>query len=229
MIFISLGSGCQIKKNCDKFLNLNQETNLFDWVIVNFKTILTCLIKEKFVQEEFQNKALYYNYKYHWRYPKIPKNKNWIKTNELVENKNMLFICVHDIKKNQYKNSINDFINKINRRLERFKNLIKYNNKINFIHCINQQFSKIYTPDEADIINFYNLIIKLNKNCTFILNILIHPEHKDELKIKDLLKYSKKYNYLNIYILEYNNSICKRIDFLDSNLNWKDFFDNLKK
>jgi len=42
MKIISLGFACQVKHNIDRFF-LSQETNFFDWLVTDFKSVLYIL------------------------------------------------------------------------------------------------------------------------------------------------------------------------------------------
>jgi len=101
MKIISLGHACQVKHNIDRLFK-SEETNFFDWLITDFKSVLYILkninnekliTKEKFTYDEV-----------------FMKRKTWTDFHK-IENIEFKMISVHDFPSNiNYMNYIDEFI-----------------------------------------------------------------------------------------------------------------------
>lgn len=218
--YISLGEGCQMSFYIDKLLKGKTETHIFDNMVTNFKTVIDVMKVEKFKQSDFVNHCVNYNSQNHWKYrcngKKVPLNKNWIKSKELIEWKESLLISPHYIDRGKFSAAINTFTDMMNRRLDRFKNVLSKINNTNFFYCVNEQFAPHYIPSVDDLTEFHDLLTSLNPKIQYKLNILVHPEHHECIN-------SNQYENENVevFLLEYKDkSSQKRIDWMDSNLNW---------
>ena len=219
--YISLGQGCQMSLHISKLLRRKLETHIFDNMVTNFKTVIEIMEIKKFKQDDFVNYCLNYNSQNHWRYrcngENVPLNENWITSKELIECKNFPLISPHYIDKGKYNTSIITFTDMMNRRLDRFKNELGKTNFINFFYCANEQFIPHYIPSLEDMKEFHDLLRFLNPKIQYKVNILVLPEHHES---------AKKHKYENeraeVYLLEYKDKLSqKRINWADSNLNWK--------
>ena len=145
--FISLGEACDVKYQLEaKFKKFNniEETYFFDWIISDFKTVLSVL----------NGKFLYFFTKENL----IIDNSNKNYKCSIVTIKNFsTFRSLHDIPKDYNDDDIDKFIDKYIRRYNRFINLIKESNKkMFFIRKTKDIISN------RDIILFYVIILKMN-------------------------------------------------------------------
>ena len=226
VVLISLGQNCQMQKHIHRITG-KSNTNIFDNIGVNFESVINILRVEKFVQNDFVNHSVNYDSKYHWKYrcngENVPINKNWIKNKELIECKNFILISVHYIDKGEYNNKINDFVDMMNRRLNRLKNTIQKNEHIDFFYCANAQFTPHHIPSIENLKEFDYMLKTINPKTKYKLNILIHPEHHQEI---DGVEYNLK--NVNVCKLEYkDNTKHERLDFMDDNLNWGETFSKI--
>ena len=107
MKVISLGNACQVRFNIDRFFKSN-ETNFFDWLITDFKSVLYILknINDKNLITESKFKQV------------IP----WSGSKHKIECVEFTMISIHDFPSNiHYMDHMKEFISKYNRRLDRLK------------------------------------------------------------------------------------------------------------
>jgi hypothetical protein len=182
-ILVPIGSKCSVRQSIQRYLKLEtMETNLFDWNVTNFETIVYMIenIDNEFKKEDFYD------------------------TNEIcghsrmLNHNNLRLNIIHDFdNSNDYDKEMVIFINKYNRRLKRLKQTIMSNKIINFVHLfdIYPNFKipnqDIYVPNIDQVYRFIMAIKKINENCKFNLHFLVPPI--------DCIFYTKKYNS-NFYV-----------------------------
>lgn len=145
--FISLGEACDVKYQLEaKFKEHNniQKTYFFDWIISDFKTVLSVLNGD-FLKKFTKSNLLIGN--------TIKKYSS-----SLVTIKNFsTFTSLHDIPKNYDNKDIDEFIDKYTRRYYRFINLIRDNNeKMFFLRNTKEVISN------RDVVFFNNYVKKIN-------------------------------------------------------------------
>jgi hypothetical protein len=145
--FISLGEACDVKYQLEaKFKEHNniQKTYFFDWIISDFKTVLSVLNGD-FLKKFTKSNLLIDN--------TIKKYSS-----SLVTIKNFsTFTSLHDIPKNYDNKDIDEFIDKYTRRYYRFINLIRDNNeKMFFLRNTKEVISN------RDVVFFNNYVKKIN-------------------------------------------------------------------
>lgn len=145
--FISLGEACDVKYQLEaKFKGHNkiQQTYFFDWIISDFKTVLSVL------RGNFLNKFKKDNL--------LIDNTNKKYSSSLVTIKNFsTFSSLHDLPKNYNNKDVDEFISKYTRRYNRLINLIKNSNeKMFFLRKTKKVISN------RDIVLFNNYIKKIN-------------------------------------------------------------------
>jgi len=145
---ISFGSECDVRYQISKFLNLNKETDFFDWLISDIDSVCNILSKDINTILTFPNIQLI-GYK---NINSIVKFKNCTK-----------LVSMHDIPIKYSFNDINDFILKYKRRYNRLIKLIKSNEKTYIIRRDNLSDDKI-----MKLINIINTL-NPNNNITLIL------------------------------------------------------------
>lgn len=199
---ISLGQGCDIKYQILKnFKNNNiKETQLFDWNITTFETVLNIISD---------------NFKEHLRLENliIDNQKESSKT-AVVRIKNYSdFISMHDVPKNPSITHLNEYIEKYKRRYDRFIEILKKKNRL---FLIRKDYNKI---PSTDITKFFKKINKINPNNKIVLVLLCDYIKPEYLKLRNLLyinyKKLKKFesedwkgdNYNWDYIVELLNNI----------------------
>jgi len=179
-MLISLGSACKVRNAIQRSLQVTDlETNMFDWVVSNFESVLYFLqnIDTPITENDF----------YDSEYTCMQCRR--------IFHKNIRFESIHDCNiNNAYENELPYFLEKYNRRLNRLKNHILNNAKINFIHLVdiipNSKYPnmQIYIPNANQIEEFHNCIKKINPNCFCYLHILIPPAY---------CKYNNRYYIFN--------------------------------
>jgi hypothetical protein len=212
MKIISLGSTCQVKYNIDRLFK-QEETNFFDWVIVDFKSILYILKnindKDLISKSKFTDKEIF------------KPGKSWVKSHHKIECIDFKMISLHDIPSTvNYLKGMNAFVTKYIRRLDRFKNLIISNEIIHMIHCLDHQFTEGYIITNDDICNFNKYLSDINPNNNCFLHIVIPPKYSN-IDLNNLMK-DKVY----IYYLE--DTKRANSDWKNINFNWNIIFDNIK-
>lgn len=196
-----IGSSCKLKESLERFSNEKRDTNLFDWVLTNFDTILYYLenIDEEIKSDDFYDSNI------------------TIIENKIVNHKKIRFSSVYDfpLSKN-YEDNMIKFIYTVNRRLKRFKSTILNSKNIDFIHTLdieneynfhyNPEFreSNIYIPTSNSVNKFINLIKNLNSKLIFTLHILIPPNSDN---YHDLIKPLENINNVKVHYLTKNDSI----------------------
>jgi hypothetical protein len=175
MIIILLGEGCNISWNMQK-INLKGKSSIFEWFLsVSFKDI-------NFIINKILND--------------IPIEIT--KRDEFRD----IFLDTTAIRSSHY--SLNNFPDRLNRRVKRFKDDILSNEPILFI----REENSAYKTTESDIHAFKNLILSFNPDCNFRLLLLMPFEVRwESLQIKDV--YHKENLRDNFNLLEYIQEIEK--------------------
>ena len=196
-----LGCSCKLRYSIERFTNEQRETNLFDWVLTNFDTILYYLenIDTEIKSDDFYDSNIS------------------IYDSKIVNHKKIRFSSVHDFPLSiNYEENMIKFIEMVNRRLKRLKNTILNSEYINFIHTLdidneynfqcNKEFreSNIYIPTTNSVIKFINRVKNLNNNLKFILHFLIPP---DSHNYYDLIQPLENINNVRVHYLTKDDNI----------------------
>jgi hypothetical protein len=209
---ISIGSICVVKHNINRF-SAKKETNFFDWLICDFKTVLTIL-------KDIDNRWFLTK-------DKFVCNDIWTASEYKVEHKEIKLVAPHDVfTKNDYECQLDGFISKYNRRLDRLKNYINGQSNLHMIYCLDHQFtSEPYIPTQDDVNNFYKYISEINPNNKCFLHIVVPPKYNG-IDLTQL-----KSNKTSVYYLtsKYEVSSESSTSWCNENYNWEIIFDNIKK
>jgi len=196
-----LGCSCKLRYSIERFTNKNKESNIFDWVLTNFDTILYYVenIDKEIKSDDFYDANI------------------TIYDSKIVNHKKIRFSSVHDFPlKISYEENMIKFIEMVNRRLKRFKNTILNTENIDFIHTLdvnneynfhhNEDFRKsnLYIPSNKSVNQFINIIKKINNKLNFRLHILIPPNSNDDY---DLIKPLENINNVKIHYLTKDDNI----------------------
>ena len=219
---ISLGNSCKVRHAIQRHLKTNTlETNMFDWVLSNFESVLYFIrhIDKPLVKDDF----------YATNLKCFP--------HRVVKHVNIRFDTLHDvIFDNPYETEIDILVDKYNRRLKRLKDIILSNKKIHFIHVVDVDYNYnlsnyIDIPSLEEISTFNKIIKNINTNCIYYLHILIPPQ--------DCKYYKKKFNYdkteveklagnnIFVYFLTQIETLENYTDFC-SHWSWYDVFKNIE-
>ena len=211
MKVISLGHACQVKFNIDRLFK-QKETNFFDWLITDFKTVLYIL--QNINNNDYLNKLKFTDEEV------FKPGKSWIENCHKIECVEFKMISVHDFPSNiPYIDYIDEFIQKYNRRIDRLKNHINSSENIHMIHCIDHQFTDGYLITNDDIANYKKCLWEINNNNNCFLHIAIPPKYKDV-----------DFNYLiqdRVYIYYLHYTAEGHNDWTNTNFNWNSIFDNI--
>jgi len=163
---VSIGTVCRVRESIQRYLKLDShETCIFDWIFSTFETVLyfmenideTLIIDDFIVTEEICNE------------------------HKIVKHKFSQMISLHDVRKDANLTSeMTSFVEKYNRRLNRFKKMINSESHITFIYlcsnyCASEESGNINLPTKEQILKFFDTIQKLNSSLQFTLQILIPP------------------------------------------------------
>ena len=155
--FVSLGEACDVKYQLEaKFKEFNkiQKTYFFDWIVSDFKTVLSVL-SGNFLNNFKKDNLLIDN-----------TNKKYSASIVTIKNFST-FTSLHDLPKNYSNEDVEEFIDKYTRRHNRFINLIKNNNeKMFFLRKTKKVISN------KDIVFFNNYLKKINPYNKIYLVIL---------------------------------------------------------
>ncbi len=217
MKVISLGSSCYIRANMDNN-GIKEETNFFDWLISDFKTVL--LVLNNINNPNFLNSS---DFTDQWIYQQC---NSWYDKYHKIENKNFKMITIHDFPSNiPYSNYMNEFIDKYKRRLVRLKESISNTKEnIHFIHGIDYQFLDGYFPTLDDINTFFNIINSINPNNRIYLHIVLPPKYEN-INLNNLVINDKIF----VYNLKIENNKQVLVDWRNFDYNYNIVFDNIKK
>lgn len=215
MRIISLGHGCQVGVNINRFLEKKEETNFFDWLITDFKSVLYILKnidnKELITKSKFTDKQLC--------------GKNFVgiedhKHTHQIECIDFKMLSIHDFPSNiHYMDYMDEFISKYNRRLNRLKNIINNNAVLHMIHCLDHQFTDCYIITNDDILNFKKYLCNINSNNNYFLHIVIPPKYNN-IDLNNLIQD-------NVYVYYLQDTHKEVNDWQNKNFNWEIIFDNI--
>ena len=176
---ISLGRDCTLRDQIDKYsaaLKIpRSETHFFDWLLVDFNTVITILRKSDNIEELISAENFYVD----------PENPNHGRHARLCNKKLSRWISIHDIEGEATPAAIEECTEKYRRRHARLVDLIKgyKDGKIYFFHenCVIE-------PEGAA---FAKAIKDINPNCNFKLITLgdTHRRYSDNHTALDLVKY----------------------------------------
>jgi hypothetical protein len=214
-LFIPLGSACLVRQSIDKYFNCGRATNLFDWNITNFKTVLYIIqnIDKPFIANDFHDMNQI-----------CPTNHRMINHNKVS------FMIIHDFPTDKtYDEYMPEFLEKYNRRKERLKETILLKNKnIHFIHFLDVNTGgSIYIPTLYQLCEFYNALREINPDCKAHLHLLVHPDHINKTEEIDKLLVS---NYIHVYYMKrmYNSPPEVNETIRGENWNWDEIYNSIK-
>lgn len=214
---VSLGSACLVKYNIDRFFGKDQ-TNFFDWLITDFKTVL--FILKNIDNRDFLSKS---NFTCTGVMSKGIEDQN---DSYKIEHNEIKMTSLHDIPttNNDYLDGMDDFIAKYNRRLDRLKNVISGNNNVHMVYCLDFQYSgsNVSGISNEDVKEYFGYINKINPNNNCFLHIVIPPKYSN-LNL-DHLKTNNTYVYYLVDVYNRTNSAW----WTNESFNWESIFNNIK-
>jgi hypothetical protein len=213
-IFIPFGSACLVRQSIDKYFNSKRPTNLFDWNLTCFKTILYIIqnINKPFVAYEFND-----------------MNQICLTKHRMISHKDLPFMIIHDFPIDKsYDEYMPEFLEKYNRRKERLKQTILLKNKnIHFIHFLDTNLSgSIYIPSSDELCEFYNAINEINPDCKAHLHLLVHPNYANKAEEIDKLVVS---DFIHVYYMKREYPAPPNIveNIRGENWNWDEIYDSI--
>lgn len=214
MHIISLGHACQVKYNIDRLFK-KQITNFFDWLITDWKSVLYILKninnKDFIIKSKFSNKDI-----------NITKTQYNTRKCHKVEHKDFKMISLHDFPlKIDYMKTMDEFIEKYNRRLDRLKDIIKSNENIHFIHILDHKFTDVYFITKEDLKEYKKYLNDINPNNNCFLHIGIPPKFKN-MDFKHL----KQHKIFIHYLAETHEENLEK-PWTNTNFNWEIIFNKI--
>ena len=210
MKLISLGNSCKVRESIDRFNNCSQETNMFDWVISNFSSVVkifNALLNNQenslFHENQFGNEGVHANNVTHYS----------------VNHKYMQFQCIHDVENNRsYESQQSEFIEKYRRRSRRMRELIQqYPQVIHFIYFFS---FKEFIPTIEEMYYFITSVQKMRGNLPFYVHVLVPPEfhpYRDEIN-KCIIT-----NHVKVFFMQSNPTIEPSKE-QRRDLNWMEYY-----
>ncbi|QKF94424.1 DUF1796 protein [Fadolivirus algeromassiliense] len=205
MEYISIGNSCSVTYQKQQ-LDIKNETYPFDWIRTESLDDITNCINNDFI--DFITNLIKVN-----ESDKFPVSSD----DNFPDNSD----CKSIIMKNRYgmkfyhdfnnQTNMSDIVNKYERRIKRFINLIKSNKSI----CFVRDELKPIKINNGYISNFINVIKKINSECNCKIVIILHkPKNNHELLRNNV-------NKEMVDILIDNNEFG---DWFRPNIDWKTVF-----
>jgi len=224
MILCPLGTACRVRMAYDRYNdsynNCGKETNLLDYSLCNFDTILYILKRINIPFNENEFIEVFYS-----------GNPGILGSNRTASHKEVFWHLPHDFPVDQsFKQFMPNFIDMCNRRRERLINLIKTKDKcIHFIIFFQtNNGSPLEVPSLQKINELYTLIKNICNYSYVHFHFLIHPDYNNSYynSIIDILA-------INIFFhIHYMKRVSSNIDGnenrLGLNWNWNEIFDQIK-
>ena len=224
-MIISLGSSPKVIESINRKYKVNRETYFFDNVLCNFETVLHFL---KYIDNEITSKDLYDS--------TIQDNAYGCR---IINHHNLRLSFIRDFPTVYlYESYLPTFIELINRRLRKLKQLIKNNSYIEFIHCLDEKDNynfkscsayrntNLYIPTNQMIHDVCEYIKNINPKLQFNINILVHPNYSDNNR--DILN-TLNHSCLKIhYITQDSGNYVMTGGDLCIHWNWDKVYDDMK-
>jgi hypothetical protein len=196
MQYISIGRVCNVKAQIDKNKG-KKETLFFDWLLTDMPTVIHILKNHNEIDTILNINTI----------TRDPNKLYFHNNSRIIINSLPLCVCVHDLKKNEFKEAnILNLIDKYKRRIDRIIEFIKSQTKICFIR------NSPVTDDEKKL--FIETVLTINPNCNFTLVIIDTT--------KGINSIIKEDHCLYINIIELPKT--KKNDWTTNHFNWKKIF-----
>ena len=227
---ISLGTACCMVQNIhdNVYKNLgplfrqpDNATNFFDWLIIDFKTIVSVFENLVFRDDSFLSPE-YFTMK-NVKATSSKLHGGWASTYRKVEHTKYTMIALHDVKKGNFTIPV-EFYEKYQRRFNRLYEKIINHDVIHLCHCIDFQWLDPYFPKEDEIMKVFEYCKMINQFCNVKLYLLIHPKFQTD----EYAHYYEKYeNIGNVYIHKLQDiGEGWTDDWKSQHLDFKIFFNN---
>ena len=222
---ISLGSACCMVQNIHDNIYNNlgplyrqpdNATNFFDWVTVDFKSIIYVFDHLKRKDNSFLNNVNYTLKNIFTTPNKIPGG--WSSKYRKVEHKDNRMLFLHDVEK-ELSDIPEKFFEKYKRRFQRLYDKIMNNTSLYLMHCFDFQWLDPYFPSTKEVTSLINICKEINKNCNVELYFFIHPKYDNDNN-KHLFAEYEVTNNLTICYLK-NKGF--NADWKANNLTWESF------
>ena len=197
MLLCPLGTACRVRMAYDRYMNGGMETNLLDFTLCNFETILYLLkrIDKPFTSDEFSE--IFYN-----------GNPLALGAHRTASHNHVFWHLPHEFPADQsFQQFMPLFIERCNRRRERLKNLI--NTKDKCVHFVIFLCTNNGSPLEIPSVEKINELFAIVRNiCSYSymhFHILIHPDYNSQqYKTRiDALEINTYFHIHYIFYLKY--------------------------
>lgn len=196
MVYISIGSACNVKYQINKHKHIHKsETLFFDWLMTSMISVIEILSCDNIDNILFFDNIIIDSSK--------TKNAN---TRVIIKSLNHC-VSIHDIINDFSDEAILNFIDKYKRRFERIIEYIKSDEHIYFIRASN--------IDNEIQQKFIETILNINPKCNFTLIVIDNNKKNDTNIFKD-----KNLLYIKLNI-EASNT---KPDWETNFLNWEKIF-----
>lgn len=215
MIICPFGTACRVRMNLDLYLKSGLETQLVDYTLCNFDTILYLIenIYRPFNASEFYD-----------------ANQTSVTNHRTICHKSVFWHIPHEFPTDQsFQQFMPIFLDRFNRRKMRLESLIKTQDKcVHFVHflCSNNG-SPIEIPSLEKMAKLFELFKRIYPFSYLHVHLLVHPDFINKKDIIDLLCIN---NYVHIHYMKRIGPppLHDNEHRIGSNWNWNEVFENIK-
>jgi hypothetical protein len=224
-MIISLGSSPKVIESINRKYKINRETYFFDSILCNFETVLHFL---KYIDNPIIASDLY----------DTNIEDNTIGTRIINHNTLRLSIIKDFPLSYSFESYINVFLDIINRRLRKFKNLIMNNSYIEFIHCLDEQDNynfkscsaykdtNLYIPTNQMIHDVVTYIKNINPKLQFNIHFIVNPNYGDHNR--EILNTLNNHHLKIHYMTQDSGNYVITAGELCIHWNWDNIYNDLK-
>ena len=213
MVLIPFGSACRVRFSLDRYQPYGKETNLFDWNITNFATLVYVMknIDKPFEADEFQN-----------------LNQTSNSGHRMVSHKFVQLLSMHDFPMDQsYEAYMPTFLETYNRRKQRLKYTILTERNVHLIHFLSINTGPhLYIPSMYELCELYNAIRVFQPNPDVHLHLLVHPDQHHQSPLIDILKIT---NYIHVHYMRRTGPIVPNETQMALYWNWDEIYNSIPK
>lgn len=173
-MIIPIGSSPKVIESLERYYNCKREINFFDWTLSNFETVLHFIrhINNSIGPNDISDTG----------------GRNDVLGTRIVNHRNLRLSFTREFPATMsYESYLPTFLDIVNRRLRKLKNLIAENYYIDFIHCLDESCNynfrhntafrqaNIFIPTNQMIHDFIAHIKNINPNLDFVIHLIIPP------------------------------------------------------
>jgi hypothetical protein len=180
-MIIPIGSSPKVIESLESYFKYKREINLFDYTLSNFESVLHFI---KHINNPINNNDIY-----------DTGGRNDVSGTRVVNHRHIRMSFTREFPLTQsYESYLPIFLDTLNRRLRKLKNIISENSYIDFIHCLDEDTNynfncnnafrqaRIYIPTNQMIHDFGAHLRNINPNLDFVIHLIIPPQYVNDYK-----------------------------------------------